>query len=91
MADSMLKVLEGISLESMECLNKDEQKKEKEENDSFYTILGREDQISTCANCLILLMRLMDSVLIKQRLLTNEYQCGTAGFSMGNHKPYCNV
>ena len=47
----MLKVLKGISVECMECLNKDEQKKE-EKYDNFCTCTGGDDKITTSAKLL---------------------------------------
>ena len=48
MVNSMLKILKGISVECMECLNKDAKKKKGQ----ILYIAGRDDQITTSAKLL---------------------------------------
>ena len=47
----MSKILKGISVECIECLNEDAKKKEKKDRSYMY-IMGRDDQITTIAKLL---------------------------------------
>ena len=47
----MLKILKGISMECMECLDKDTKKKKKKKVQILY-IAGRDNQIATSAKLL---------------------------------------
>ena len=64
MVNSTLKILKGIFVECMECLNENAKKKKKIKGQILYTA-GRDDQLLPMPNCLIIFTSFMDSMLIK--------------------------
>ena len=63
MVNSTLKILKGISMEYMECFNKDAKEKIKMKDRSCTSWVGTIKSLPV-PNCLILRMSLMDLVLI---------------------------
>ena len=61
MVNCTLKILKGISVECMECLNKDAKKKKKEKSCTLRVGMIKSLPVP---DCLILCMSLMDSVQI---------------------------
>ena len=64
MVNSTLKILNGIFVECMECLNEDAKKKKKIKGQILYIVV-RDDQLLPMPNCLIICTSLMDSMPIK--------------------------
>ena len=91
MVNSMLKILKGIFVECMECLNQDAKKKKKEKGQILYKV-DRDDQIATGTKQLDIIHKSdgFNADLI-EAINYNEYQCSKAGFHWYNYRLCCYV